>query len=98
MSDPRGKCPDFFYETMDDAKLQRLQSEYMAIWDQFKLHAEARGVWRMALRMMDDVWLQSRIRGNYEKLRRQLGSGKVAERVADVIADRISSGQPQTKG
>jgi hypothetical protein len=52
MSDPRGKCPDFFYETMDDAKLQRLQSEYMAIWDQFKLHAEARGVWRMALRMM----------------------------------------------
>jgi lipid-A-disaccharide synthase len=53
---------------------------------------------RMALRLMDDVWLQSRIRGNYEKLRRQLGSGKVAERVANVIADRISSGQPQTKG
>ena len=53
---------------------------------------------RLALRLMDDVWLQSRIRGNYEKLRRQLGSGKVAERVANVIADRISSGQPQTKG
>ena len=40
----------------------------------------------------------ARIRGNYEKLRRQLGSGKVAERVANVIAERISSGQPQTKG
>src|SRR5438552_11454074 len=53
---------------------------------------------RMTLRLMDDVWLQSRIRGNYEKLRRQLGSGKVAERVANVIAERISSGQPQTKG
>ena len=53
---------------------------------------------RMALRLMDDVWLQSRIRGNYEKLRRQLGSGKVAERVANVIAERISSGQPQMKG
>jgi lipid-A-disaccharide synthase len=53
---------------------------------------------RMALRLMDDVWLQSRIRGNYEKLRRQLGSGKVAERVANVIADRIGSGQPQMKG
>jgi lipid-A-disaccharide synthase len=53
---------------------------------------------RMALRLMDDVWMQSRIRGNYEKLRRQLGSGKVAERVANVIAERISSGQPQTRG
>jgi lipid-A-disaccharide synthase len=63
---------------------------------QDKMTPEA--VSRMALRLMDDVWLQSRIRGNYEKLRRQLGSGKVAERVADVIADRISSGQPQTKG
>ena len=53
---------------------------------------------RMAVRLMDDVWLQSRIRGNYERLRRQLGTGKVAERVADVIAEAISSGQPQTKG
>ena len=53
---------------------------------------------RMTLRLMDDVWLQSRIRGNYEKLRRQLGSGKVAERVTNLIADRISSGQPQMKG
>jgi len=37
------------------------------------------------------VWLQSRIRGNYEKLRRQLGSGGVAERVADVIAARLQA-------
>jgi lipid-A-disaccharide synthase len=56
---------------------------------QDKMTAEA--VTRMALRLMDDVWLQSRIRGNYEKLRRQLGSGKVAERVADVIADRLQA-------
>ena len=52
MSDPRWKCPDLFNETMDAVKLQRLQSEHMAVWDQFKLHAEARGAWRMALRMM----------------------------------------------
>jgi lipid-A-disaccharide synthase len=63
---------------------------------QDKMTPEA--VSRMALRLMDDVWLQSRIRGNYERLRRQLGSGKVADRVADVIAEAISSGQPQTKG
>ena len=53
---------------------------------------------RMAVRLMDDVWLQSRIRGNYERLRRQLGSGNVADRVASLIANSISSGQPQTKG
>jgi lipid-A-disaccharide synthase len=63
---------------------------------QDKMTPEA--VSRMTLRLMDDVWLQSRIRGNYEKLRRQLGSGKVAERVANVIAETISSEQPQTKG
>ena len=56
---------------------------------QDKMTAEA--VTRMAVRLMDDVWLQSRIRGNYEKLRRQLGSGKVAERVADVIAARLQA-------
>jgi len=39
---------------------------------------------------MDDVWMQSRIRGNYEKLRRQLGSGNVADRVADAVAKVIS--------
>jgi lipid-A-disaccharide synthase len=41
------------------------------------------------LRLMDDVWLQSRIRGNYEKLRRMLGSGDTAERVVDEIAKRV---------
>ncbi len=41
---------------------------------------------RTALRLMDDVWIQSRIRGNYEKLRRQLGSGSVADRVVDAVA------------
>ena len=56
---------------------------------QDKMTAEA--VTRMAVRLMDDVWLQSRIRGNYEKLRRQLGSGGVAERVADVIAARLQA-------
>jgi len=39
-----------------------------------------------ALRLMDDVWMQARIRGNYEKLRRQLGTGKVAERVVEAVA------------
>jgi len=52
---------------------------------------------RMTQRLMDDVWMQSRIRGNYERLRRQLGSGKVAERVAEVVADSINCGQPRTK-
>lgn len=41
---------------------------------------------RTALRLMDDVWVQSRIRGNYEKLRRQLGKGNVAERVVEAVA------------
>ena len=63
---------------------------------QDKMTPEA--VSQMALRLMDDVWLQSRIRGNYERLRRQLGSGKVAERVAQLVASGISFGQPQTKG
>lgn len=43
-----------------------------------------------AIRLMDDVWIQSRIRGNYEKLRRQLGSGNVAERVVDAVAKLIT--------
>jgi lipid-A-disaccharide synthase len=45
-----------------------------------------------ALRLIDDVWIQSRIRANYEKLRRQLGSGNVAERVADAVAKLANSG------
>jgi lipid-A-disaccharide synthase len=51
-----------------------------------------------ALRLMDDVWIQSRIRANYEKLRRQLGSGNVAERVADAVAKLVNSEPRQTKG
>lgn len=47
---------------------------------------------RTALRLMDDVWMQSRIRGNYEKLRRQLGSGNVAERVVNAVAGIVSKG------
>jgi lipid-A-disaccharide synthase len=50
-----------------------------------------------ALRLMDDVWMQSQIRGNYEKLRRQLGTGRVAERVAEAVAKVVSSGPRQTK-
>lgn len=50
-----------------------------------------------ALRLMDDVWMQSQIRTNYEKLRRQLGTGKVAERVAEAVAKVVSSGPQQTR-
>ena len=42
------------------------------------------------MRLMDDVWLQSKIRGNYEMLRRKLSGGKVSERVADAVARVIS--------
>ncbi len=52
----------------------------------------------ITLRLMDDVWAQSRIRGNYERLRRQLGGGKVAERVADAVSRVVNSEQRQTKG
>jgi lipid-A-disaccharide synthase len=55
-------------------------------------------VTRTALRLMDDVWIQSKIRGNYERLRRQLGTGNVAERVVEAVSAVISSGQLQTRG
>jgi lipid-A-disaccharide synthase len=45
----------------------------------------------MTVRLMDDVWMQSAIRGNYEKLRRQLGNGNVADRVAQSVASLLSS-------
>jgi lipid-A-disaccharide synthase len=45
-----------------------------------------------ALRLMDDVWLQSKIRGNYELLRRQLGGRKVPDRVADAVGRVINAG------
>ena len=46
---------------------------------------------KAAIRLMDDVWLQSRIRGNYERLRRQLGSGNVPERVVAAVAQVVST-------
>ncbi len=63
---------------------------------QDKMTAEQ--VSRTAIRLMDDVWMQSRIRGNYERLRRQLGMEKVAERVADAVAGLLSSEQRRTRG
>lgn len=50
---------------------------------QEKMTPEA--VSKIVLRLMDDVWIQSYIRGNYERLRRQLGRGNVAERVAEIV-------------
>ena len=47
---------------------------------------------RETLRLMDDVWAQARIRNHYERLRRQLGGGDVAARVADVVAGMAGSG------
>jgi len=49
------------------------------------------------LRLMDDVWVQSRIRGNYEKLRRQIGAGNVAERVVDAVAKQIEVNSSQAR-
>jgi lipid-A-disaccharide synthase len=46
---------------------------------------------KVMIRLMDDVWFQSRIRGNYELLRRQLGNGKVADKVADAVCRVISA-------
>jgi hypothetical protein len=37
---------------MDAAELQRLQSDYMTVWDEFKLRAQAQGKWRIVLHMM----------------------------------------------
>jgi lipid-A-disaccharide synthase len=44
---------------------------------------------KAAIRLMDDVWIQSKIRGSYETLRRKLRGGNVAERVADVVAGKL---------
>jgi lipid-A-disaccharide synthase len=40
---------------------------------------------RETIRLLDDVWAQSRIRNQYERVRRKLGGGDVASRVADVV-------------
>src|SRR6185503_5954818 len=50
-----------------------------------------------AIKLMDDVWLQSRIRNKYETLRRQLSGGKVADRVADAVKDAVIPERLQTK-
>jgi lipid-A-disaccharide synthase len=62
---------------------------------QDKFTADA--VSQMTMKLMDDVWMQSRIRGKYELLRRQLGTGKVADRVVEVVAKSLSSSLQQTK-
>jgi lipid-A-disaccharide synthase len=48
---------------------------------------------KVTLRLMDDVWVQSRIRGNYEKLRRQLGSGNVSDRVVEAVAKLLRNSE-----
>jgi lipid-A-disaccharide synthase len=50
-----------------------------------------------AMKLMDDVWLQSKIRGHYESLRRQLGGGNVPERVAAAIAGVLSPAPTTTR-
>jgi lipid-A-disaccharide synthase len=50
-----------------------------------------------AIKLLDDVWLQSKIRGNYETLRRQLRGGNVAERVASAVAGAINLALLQTR-
>jgi len=50
------------------------------------------------VRLMDDVWMQSKIRGRYEILRKQLGTGRAAERVADAVERAFSSSPQQMKG
>lgn len=46
---------------------------------------------RETIRLMDDVWTQSRIRSHYERVRRQLGSGDPASRVVDAV-ESLTSG------
>jgi lipid-A-disaccharide synthase len=51
-----------------------------------------------AIKLIDDVWLQSRIRGNYESLRQQLGGGNVPERVAAAVAEVLGQTGQQQQG
>ena len=44
---------------------------------------------RETVRLMDDVWAQSRVRNQYERVRRKLGAGDVAARVAEVVASVV---------
>jgi lipid-A-disaccharide synthase len=64
----------------------------------FQDRMTAENVSKAAIRLMDDVWIQSKIRGNYEKLRRQLGSGNVAERVAQIVSDVLGAPKDGDRG
>ncbi len=57
----------------------------------------AESVSKTVIRLMDDVWVQSKIRGNYELLRRQLGSGQVADRVAVAVERALANSSPRQK-
>ena len=50
------------------------------------------------LKLMDDVWTQSQIRENYERLRRQLGKGNVADRVAESVYEVVNSSRRRKRG
>jgi lipid-A-disaccharide synthase len=62
----------------------------------FQHHFTPDLVAQAALKLMDDVWLQSRIRNRYELLRRQLGGGKVSDRVASAVEKTINPERLQT--
>jgi lipid-A-disaccharide synthase len=49
----------------------------------------------MTLKLMDDVWTQSQIRGKYEKLRRRLGGGSVADKVAEAAVGALNLSRHQ---
>jgi lipid-A-disaccharide synthase len=48
------------------------------------------------IKLMEDVWVQSKIRGNYETLRRGLGGGNVADRVVEAVARTIRNDQERS--
>ena len=52
----------------------------------------------ITIKLIDDVWTQSQIRGNYERLRRQLGGGDVAMKVADAVYRTVNSSRQRKKG
>jgi lipid-A-disaccharide synthase len=56
----------------------------------FQARMTPENISEVTLKLMDDVWTQSRIRGNYERLRRRLGSGKVAEKVVNSVAEVLA--------
>jgi lipid-A-disaccharide synthase len=52
---------------------------------------------RETVRLMDDVWAQSRIRSHYERVRRQLGGGDVASRVVDAVESAVARAGAERK-